>query len=243
MMRAASTRCRYARPYEFLGDNMTDTGRRSALRGDIFGGTAVQISGPTGPMTVVTTGACAGMVAAMGSLEGALPALVVMFVLAGLMQIVMGLLRIGSLIKFIPYPVLASILITVGIGIFDHNGILHLNKVSRSDALVTIIVLLVTVFSSLLVAVAVGMVIASVLFMKRVPFVDQSGLSVRDDATRQFGASRVTALLSGLQSQPWALIRRIGTISGRVPEDHVFASFRQSVEFLLSDYRASPTRA
>ena len=64
----------------------------------IFGGTASQISGPTGPMTVVTTATVISMTAVTGSLETAIPALVATFVLAGIIQILMGVVRLGSLI-------------------------------------------------------------------------------------------------------------------------------------------------
>ena len=81
----------------------------------IFGGTAVQISGPTGPMTVVTAAAVIGMADVMGSNDAALPALVVTFVLAGLIQVGMGFTGVGSLIKFIPYPVVSGFMSGIGV--------------------------------------------------------------------------------------------------------------------------------
>tara|TARA_R110002072_G_scaffold228234_11_gene385344 strand:+ start:37356 stop:39053 length:1698 start_codon:yes stop_codon:yes gene_type:complete len=81
----------------------------------IFGGTPSQISGPTGPMTVVTTATVTAMIAVTGSLELAIPALVATFVLAGLIQILMGVVRIGSLIKFIPYPVVSGFMSGIGV--------------------------------------------------------------------------------------------------------------------------------
>jgi SulP family sulfate permease len=81
----------------------------------IFGGTACQISGPTGPMTVVTTATVTAMIAVTGSLETAMPALVATFLLAGILQIGMGVVRIGSLIKFIPYPVVSGFMSGIGV--------------------------------------------------------------------------------------------------------------------------------
>jgi SulP family sulfate permease len=81
----------------------------------IFGGTASQISGPTGPMTVVTTATVISMTAVTGSLETAIPALVATFVLAGIIQILMGVVRLGSLIKFIPYPVVSGFMSGIGV--------------------------------------------------------------------------------------------------------------------------------
>jgi len=80
-----------------------------------FGGTPSQISGPTGPMTVITAATVATMVAAAGSLEASIGAIVVCFVLAGILQIVMGLVKIGSLIKYIPYPVISGFMSGIGV--------------------------------------------------------------------------------------------------------------------------------
>ncbi|MDF1877409.1 SulP family inorganic anion transporter, partial [Sulfurimonas sp. SAG-AH-194-L11] len=73
----------------------------------------------------------------------------------------------GAYAKLIPLPVLAGILITVGLGIIDYKGLKHLKEVPRADAVIMIIVLLLTVFVDLLQAVAIGMVLASILFMKQ----------------------------------------------------------------------------
>ena len=73
----------------------------------------------------------------------------------------------GKYAALIPKAVLAGILITVGIGILDYKGLRHIRKVPRSDAVIMIIVLFVTVFLDLLVAVGIGMVMASILFMKK----------------------------------------------------------------------------
>lgn len=78
------------------------------------------------------------------------------------------LLGLGSLVGQIPNAVLAGILITVGIGIIDYKGLKHLFSIPRSDAIVFIVVLLLTVFVDLLVAVGAGMVLAALLFMKNI---------------------------------------------------------------------------
>lgn len=77
------------------------------------------------------------------------------------------LLGLSGIVSYIPYGVLAGILITVGIGIIDYKGFRHLRDVPRGDAAVMIMVLLLTVFVGLLEAVAIGMVLAAVLFMKK----------------------------------------------------------------------------
>lgn len=85
------------------------------LLASVFGGTPSQISGPTGPMTVVTTTTVATFIAITGSLETAIGALVACFVLTGIVQIIMGVSRIGSLIKYIPYPVVSGFMSGIGV--------------------------------------------------------------------------------------------------------------------------------
>jgi SulP family sulfate permease len=78
------------------------------------------------------------------------------------------LLGLGSLVGHVPNAVLAGILITVGIGIVDYKGLRHLRTVPRADAAVMVSVLALTVFVDLLIAVAAGMVLAALLFMKNI---------------------------------------------------------------------------
>lgn len=87
------------------------------------------------------------------------------------------LLGLGSLVKYVPLSVLAGILITVGWGIIDFKGFKDLLRIPRADAVVLIIVFLLTVFVDLLTAVGIGMVIACVLFMKRASDLVEGGYS------------------------------------------------------------------
>ena len=77
------------------------------------------------------------------------------------------LLGAGTLVRYVPLSVLAGILITVGWGIIDFRGFRDIRKIPKADAFVFVVVFLTTVFVDLLTAVGIGMVIACVLFMKR----------------------------------------------------------------------------
>ncbi|MCK5828957.1 MAG: SulP family inorganic anion transporter [Methylococcales bacterium] len=88
------------------------------------------------------------------------------------------LLGAGAYAKLIPLPVLAGILITVGIGIIDYKGIKHIPHVPAADSIIMLVVLTMTVFVDLLQAVAVGMVLASVLFMKKMSDIVEQKSSV-----------------------------------------------------------------
>ncbi len=82
----------------------------------LFGGTNTQISGPTAPMTAVSMVVIAGIIAANnGSVEEALPYILLVFLLAGLFQIVLGVLGLGRYIKYIPYPVVSGFMTAIGV--------------------------------------------------------------------------------------------------------------------------------
>jgi SulP family sulfate permease len=90
------------------------------------------------------------------------------------------LLGVGRYAALIPNAVLAGVLITVGIGILDYKGFRHIAKVPRSDAAIMIIVLLVTVFLDLLTAVGIGMVMAAVLFMKKMSDISEEKTIIQE---------------------------------------------------------------
>jgi SulP family sulfate permease len=82
----------------------------------LFGGTNTQISGPTAPMTAVSMVVIAGILANFeGDINKALPSILTVFLLAGLMQVVLGLLGIGKYIKYIPYPVVSGFMTAIGV--------------------------------------------------------------------------------------------------------------------------------
>lgn len=82
----------------------------------LFGGTNTQISGPTAPMTAVSVVLIAGIIASNdGDVEGALPIILMVFLLAGAFQIGLGVLGIGKYIKYIPYPVVSGFMTAIGL--------------------------------------------------------------------------------------------------------------------------------
>lgn len=82
----------------------------------LFGGTPTQISGPTAPMTAVSMVVIAGILASNdGDIATALPAILTVFLLAGVFQIILGALGIGKYIKYIPYPVVSGFMTAIGV--------------------------------------------------------------------------------------------------------------------------------
>lgn len=88
------------------------------------------------------------------------------------------LLGLGSLAAHIPLAVLAGLLIPIGFKIIDTKGLKHLLAVPRADAVVLVVVLLITTFGSLIQAVGIGVILASVLFMKKASDLIQEGMEV-----------------------------------------------------------------
>jgi SulP family sulfate permease len=76
------------------------------------------------------------------------------------------LLGLGTLTARIPLACLAGILIHVGVTIIDYRGLKSVRKAPWSDTFVMVVVLGLTVFVDLIVAVLVGIALASVLFVK-----------------------------------------------------------------------------
>ncbi len=82
----------------------------------LFGGTNTQISGPTAPMTAVSMIMIAGIIAANnGNVEEALPYILLVFLMAGIMQVLLGVTGVGKYIKYIPYPVVSGFMTAIGV--------------------------------------------------------------------------------------------------------------------------------
>jgi SulP family sulfate permease len=221
------------------------------------------------------------------------------------LALLLVLVGAGAYAKLIPLPVLAGILITVGIGIIDYKGLKHIAHVPKTDAVVMLVVLIMTVFVDLLQAVAVGMVLASVLFMKKmsdiaedksstgsvdafatevvwmdetnlsddirhkvfiqhfdgpiffgfaskfqemtralpevdvvilrmkkVPYIDQSGMYAIEDAVMALQEKKILVLITAIQEQPKDMLRQIGVIPGLIAEEHLYKDFMQCVKAL-----------
>lgn len=82
----------------------------------LFGGTPTQISGPTAPMTALSVIVIAGLVQNFeGNLDKATPIILTVFLLAGIFQIILGIIKVGTYIKFIPYTVVSGFMSGIGV--------------------------------------------------------------------------------------------------------------------------------
>lgn len=97
----------------------------------LFGGTPSQISGPTGPMVVVLAGLFA-------SLTGDPALIFTAVILAGVFQILMGVLKLGDYIRLVPYPVISGFMSGIGVIIISLQVIVLLGHPSPSNTLMAI---------------------------------------------------------------------------------------------------------
>lgn len=94
------------------------------------------------------------------------------------------LLGLSNIVQYIPNAVLASILVTAGLGIIDYKSLKLIRRTPKSDVIVMLLVILLTVFVDMIAAVAIGMVVASLIFMAKIAKLaeDRSELVNADDA-------------------------------------------------------------
>lgn len=126
-------------------------------------------------------------------LSGAMHALVLLVIVLG------G----GSIAAYIPNAVLAGILIKVGIDIIDWDYLRRIRTTPLSSIVVMLTVCFTTVFVDLITAVAIGMVMASFIFMQRMIALqldsitaitdpgEESPLSVEEKAILKAAAGRI----------------------------------------------------
>jgi len=141
-----------------------------------------------------------------------------------LLLIVLGL---GPAVSVIPHAALAGILLKVGIDVIDWRFIKRWHRAPRTDLVLMLVVLVLTVFVDVITAVGVGIVMASLVFVKDMADVQiQSIKTIVDDvghellttdeaiAFRQLNGRAAILHLSGAMSFGAAneMMRRIASV-------------------------------
>lgn len=81
----------------------------------LFGGTHSQISGPTGPMTVITASLVSAAWNSSHDFSTVLISMAMAGIFCGLFQIFFGIIRIGKYVRYIPQPVLSGFMSGIGV--------------------------------------------------------------------------------------------------------------------------------
>ena len=143
-----------------VADNMTRT-RHSSDRETFGQGMANMAAGLVGG---VTTATATMRTVANIKFGGKTPLASIVHGLT-LLAILLGL---GFLVAAIPTACLAAILFKVGIDILDYRILPVLRKLPITDLLIFIVVLFVTVYADLMIAVAIGILLASIRYFKEI---------------------------------------------------------------------------
>ncbi|MBT4040803.1 MAG: SulP family inorganic anion transporter [Rhodospirillales bacterium] len=152
-----------------VADNVTQTHHRPNREllgqgiGNMVAGLFGAIPGAGATMRTVINVRAGGRTPISGALHA-----VVLF------AVVMGL---GPLASHIPHAVLAGILIKVGFDIIDWEYLRRARRAPKTGLILMVIVLLLTVFVDLIVAVMVGLVLASLVLTKRMADLHMAGLT------------------------------------------------------------------
>lgn len=129
----------------------------------LFGGTPSQISGPTGPMTVVMAAVFTDLVASSPTSGPLLAFTVVM--MSGLFQMLFGLLRLGKYITLVPFPVISGFMSGIGVIIISLQLAPLLGAPASSDVTESLLALPALVQTADLYAVLLGGVALLLLFL------------------------------------------------------------------------------
>ena len=98
------------------------------------------------------------------------------FVHAGILLVV--IFYFAPYTKEIPLPVLSAILIKIGFDIIDTKFLKVIKYAPKDDLIVALVVLCLTVFHDLIFAIGVGIVLASILYAKRIA--QQTNIAVKE---------------------------------------------------------------
>jgi len=141
-----------------VADNLTRTFHDSDKElvgqglGNIVAGLTGSLPGAGASIRTITNIKAGGRTALSGMLHS-----VVLF------MVVMGL---GPLVAIIPNAALAGILIKVGLDVIDWQFLRRIHRAPRVDFILVIVVLALTIFVNIITAVAVGVMLASLAFVK-----------------------------------------------------------------------------
>ena len=190
-----------------------------------FGGSRVQIAGPTAAFATIVAG-----IVAKNGMDG----LVIATVIAGILLIIMGICRVGSLIKFIPYTITtgftAGIAVTILIGqLKDFFGLTYpegLKPIESSEKFLAFVRNFKTVNMQ---AVVVGVVCMAILILW--PMIPKIGEKI---------PGSLIAVLVGI-----AMVKGLGmkvntigdlyTISNALPTFHMPRFTLEAVKAMLPD--------
>ncbi len=122
-------------------------------------------------------------------------------------------LAFADLAKHIPLAVLAGILMKVGIDIIDWRNLKRLTKLPRTGVVIMLTTLSITVFVDLITAVAVGIVMASVLFASKMAKAQMESVRFSFGSSPELDLSEEEATILDAAEGRIVLFQMIGPLS------------------------------
>jgi len=123
------------------------------------------------------------------------------------------LLGVGPLAGQIPLAVLAGLLLKVSLDIIDWRFLRHVFQAPRADVGIMVVVFLMTVLVDLITAVGVGMVMASLLFVKEMADLELANLRVISGTSEEAPLSRTEQAIMDRNKGKIVLIHVDGPMS------------------------------
>ena len=137
------------------------------------------------------------------------------------------LLWLGPLAEKIPLAVLAGILLKVGVDIIDWRFLRHIWEAPRADVGIMAVVFVITVAVDLITAVGVGVVLASLLFVKEMADLQLANMKVITEVHEESPLTAEEAAVMERNTGKIILIHVDGPMSFRVGKKYG-SSFRDS---------------
>lgn len=123
------------------------------------------------------------------------------------------LLGLAPLAEQIPFAVLAGLLFKVGLDIIDWRFLRHVFQAPRADVIIMTVVFLMTVLVDLITAVGVGVVMASLLFVKEMADLELANLRVISGTSEEASLSQAEQVVMDRNKGKMVLIHVDGPMS------------------------------
>lgn len=227
--------------------------------------------------------------------------------IAGVLLLIV-LVVLSPIASLIPAAVLSGILITVGIGVMDYKGLKAIPFMPRGEVVVLITVLILSSIWNLVFAVGIGLILASLFFMKtisdltatqskvetlkpeipwpdevnfpkslkeevfikhinrplffgstsdfqhlidqipksayviiirmkRMEYLDQSGLFAMEETLTNLISQKKKILLIGVQKQPLYMLEKVDIIPGIIPHDQIFETYEDCLVWVKANVK------
>lgn len=195
------------------------------LFASLFGGSPTLISEPTGPMTVVFTAVIAKLIAT--NPENGLAMAFTVVVMAGMFQILFGVLRLGKYVTLMPYSVVSGFMSGIGIILIILQFGPMLGQATPAGGVLAVIEKVPELIAgSHMPEILLGLLTLSILFFM-------------PSAMKRFVPPQLLALIVGTLLSIWLLntddIRRIGEIPSGLPEFQIPVFTTEQWQLMLLD--------